>query len=349
MRPLPRWMRRLVIDPAVVLGVVVAALSLPVVVPVAAFLSRYVPGKWRVARIVWFLFLYLVIEAVGLIAMFGLWVGSGFGWKMETPEFRGAHYQLFAWMLRRVVASAKVTFRISIEREGPRSQASGGGRRRPVIVLSRHAGPGDSMMLMDRLANRYQRRPRIVLKEFLKWDPALDVVLHRLPSAFVPWDKTTGTVVVEEISRLASTMGDDDALVIFPEGANYTPRRARRAVEKLHEIGRPDLAERALQLRSTLPPKSKGVLTAIADAPVPTDVFVVGHAGLETFVTPGDIWRGMPLDTRIAVRVWHIPAEQLPPRDEQESWLFDLWAEVDAWISERLTTTGEPFDDPHAY
>jgi 1-acyl-sn-glycerol-3-phosphate acyltransferase len=349
MRPLPRWLRRLVIDPAVVLGVVVAMLSLPLVVPSAAFLSRYVPGKWRIARIVWFLFLYLVIEAVGLIAMFGLWVASGFGWKLGTPGFRAAHHTLFAWMLRRVVASAKVTFRMSIDLEGQTSRAGSAGQRRPIIVLSRHAGPGDSILLMDRLANRYKRRPRIVLKEFLKWDPALDVMLHRIPAAFVPWDKTAGRAVVEEIARLAATMGEEDVLVIFPEGANYTPKRARRAVEKLHEIGRPDLAERALQLRNTLPPKSTGVLTAIAQAQSPTDVFVVGHAGLETFVAPGDIWRGMPLDTRIAVRVWHIPAEQLPPAGEQETWLYDLWAEVDTWISERLTTTGEPFDDPDFY
>lgn len=348
MRPLPRWMRRLLIDPAVVLGVIVAVLSLPLVVPAAAFLSRYVPGKWRIARIVWFLFLYLVIEAGALVAMFGLWVASGFGWMLQTQAFRTAHHELFGWMLRRMVASAKLTFRIDIEREGPRTRAADNGRRRPVIVLSRHAGPGDSMMLMDRLANRYQRRPRIVLKELLMWDPALDVILHRLPAAFVPMDRG-GDAVVEEIARLAETMGDRDALVIFPEGANYTPKRARRAVEKLHEIGRPDLAERALQLKNTLPPKSKGVMTAIARAPVPTDVFVVGHAGLETFVTPGDIWRGMPLDTRIAVRVWHIPAEELPSPEDQETWLYDLWVDVDAWISERLVTTGEPFDDPDAY
>lgn len=346
MRPPPRWLRRLVVDPTVVLGVIVAVVSLPLVVPAAAFASRYVPGRWRIARIVWFLFLYLIIEAVSLTAMFGLWVASGFGWKMRSAGFRIAHYELLAWMLRRVVASAKLTFRVEIEREGPRSQAGSEARRRPVIVLSRHAGPGDSMMLMDRLANRYRRRPRIVLKEFLKWDPALDVILHRLPSAFVPWDPSA---VVEEIARLASTLGDEDALVIFPEGANYTPRRARRAVEKLHEMGRPDLAERAEQLKNTLPPRSKGVMTALAHAPPDTDVFVVGHAGLETFVSPGDIWRGMPLDTRIAVRVWHTPAEELPAPDEQEAWLFDLWAEVDAWISQRLITTGEPFDDPNAY
>jgi 1-acyl-sn-glycerol-3-phosphate acyltransferase len=337
-----------VIDPGIVLGVLVAVLSLPLVVPGAAFASRYVPGKWRIARIVWFLFLYLVIEAGALIAMFGLWVASGFGWRLTTPAFQNAHYELFGWMLRRMVASAKLTFRITIDREGPRSRATDNGQRRPVIILSRHAGPGDSMMLMDRLANRYQRRPRIVLKEFLKWDPALDVILHRLPAAFVPLG-SGGDAVVNEIARLAETMGDRDALVVFPEGANYTPKRARRAVEKLHEIGRPDLAERAQQLKNTLPPKSKGVITAIAHAPVPTDVFVVGHAGLETFVTPGDIWRGMPLDTRIAVRVWHIPAEDLPPAEEQETWLYDLWTEVDSWISERLTTTGEPFDDPDAY
>lgn len=85
----------------------------------------------------------------------------------------------------------------------------------------------------------------------------------------------------------------NDAFVIFPEGANYTERRYRRSIEKLREIGRPDLAERAGDLKNTLPPRSKGVMTALATAPDNSDVFLVGHAGLETFVAPGDIRRGI--------------------------------------------------------
>jgi hypothetical protein len=135
-------------------------------------------------------------------------------------------------------------------------------------------------------------------------------------------------------------MDDADAFVIFPEGANYTERRRTRAIQKLREIGRPDLAERAEELRQTLPPRSKGVMTALAAAPYPSDVFFVGHAGLEAFVTPADIWRGMPMDTSVAVKIWHVRAEDIPPPDEQEAWLFDLWAEIDQWIGAELEKTG---------
>jgi hypothetical protein len=69
-------------------------------------------------------------------------------------------------------------------------------------------------------------------------------------------------------------------------------------------------------------------------------VFFVGHAGLEAFMTAADIWRAMPMDTDVEVRVWHYPAEQIPPPEEQERWLYDVWAEIDRWIGEELTRTG---------
>jgi 1-acyl-sn-glycerol-3-phosphate acyltransferase len=345
-RPPPKPIRRLVIAPGVVIGVLAASVTLPLAVPVAAFISRYVPGKWRILRIVWFLFLYLLIEAAALTMMFSLWIISGFGLKLQAPGFIDAHYRLMAWMLRRVVASAKFTFKLSILQEGdPPRTASG----QPVIVLSRHAGPGDSMLLMDALSTPLRRRPRIVMKEFLQWDPMVDVMINRIPSAFIPSGGRGRDEVVETIAALASDMSGRDAFVIFPEGANYTEKRAKRSIEKLREMGRPDLAERAGELKNTLPPRSKGVMTAIASSPPGTDVFFVGHAGLETFVTPGDIWRGIPTDTNVAVRVWHVPADRIPPVDQQETWLFDIWAEIDAWITDRLADTEEPFDDPDAY
>lgn len=348
MRPPPKWIRRLLIDPALVVGVVLAVVSLPVVVIVAAFLSRYVPGKWRIPRVVWFLFLYLLVEAASLIAMFGFWLASGLGWKLGEPYWQRAHYRLFGWMLRRVVASAKFTFKVAIIREGepPRTTREGG--RRPVLVLSRHAGPGDSMMLMDALCNTFDRQPRIVLKEFLQWDPAVDVILNRLPSIFVPADRRDDAVFTA-IETIAGSMEPVDAFVIFPEGANYTEKRFRRSIEKLHEVGRPDLAERAAELQNTLPPRSTGVKIALAAAPEPHDVFFVGHAGLETFVSWGDIWRGMPMDTEVAVKLWHFPFESIPPPESQEEWLYDMWAEIDEWIGLRMSDTGEPFDDPAYY
>lgn len=335
----PKWVRRVIIAPALVLGIAAAAVTLPVWLIAAAFLSRYVPGDWRILRIMWFLFLYLLVEGASLVVMFLMWVSSGFGWKLRSPAFTAAHYRLLGLMLGTVVKTAKRTFRLEIVVEQP-TPATGRIRTRPILVLSRHAGPGDSMMLMDALCNAYRREPRIVLKEFLQWDPAVDVILNRLPSAFVPSGPRAGDAVVAAIADLARTMTVDDAFVIFPEGANYTVGRAERAIQKLREIGRPDLAERAEMLEQTLPPKPTGVMAALASAPLGSDVFLVGHAGLEGFVSAGDIWRAMPMDTKVAVRIWHYPADLIPAPAEQEAWLYDRWAEIDRWIGAHLARTG---------
>ena len=346
----PKWVRRLVIDPAIVLGVGLAVISLPVWLLISLLVSRFVPGNWRIFRVAWFLFLYLGVEAAALVGGFLLWVGSGFGWKQRSPFFQRAHHRLFAWMLRVVVRSAKLTFRLTILLEGPPAAMAGVPGRGPVLLLCRHAGPGDSMLLMEALVNRYRRQSRVVLKEFLQWDPAVDVMLNRLPAAFVPVGRKGGDALIEAIGELATSMGPDDAFVIFPEGANYSEGRRARAIQKLREIGRPDLAERAEGLRRTLPPRSGGVQAALDAAPSGTDVFFVGHAGLETFVTPGDIWRGMPMDTTVAARIWHVRAEDIPPRDGREEWLYDMWVEIDEWITANLSDTGEViFDDPGVY
>ncbi len=345
MRLPPKWVRRLLIDPAIVGLVVLAVIALPVWIVVAAFVSRYVPGNWRILRIAWFIFLYLMVETVALVAMFLIWVASGFGWKLGSPLFVEVHYVLLGWILRTVIRSGQFTFKLELELEGGRPTTLVGSdseRSRPILVLSRHAGPGDSMLLVNGLVNGFNRDPRIVLKEFLQWDPAVDVILNRLPVAFVPVGRKGGEALIEAIADLSRTMDRDDAFVIFPEGGNYTARRRAHAIQKLREIGRPDLAERAEDLKQTLPPRTTGVMTALASAPQPSDVFFVGHAGLEAFENAADIWRGMPMDTTVAVRFWHVPAEEIPPPEDQEVWLYDIWSEIDQWITASLEKTAEP-------
>jgi 1-acyl-sn-glycerol-3-phosphate acyltransferase len=337
----PKWVRRILIDPALVALVVLAVLVLPVWVIAAAFLSRYVPGNWRILRLAWFLFLYALVEAGALFVLFLTWVVSGFGWQTRSPFFVETHYRLLGLMLSIVMRSGQKTFKLQVINKGERpTTATDGGPTRSILVLSRHAGPGDSFLLMDALVNGYGRDPRIVLKEFMQWDPAVDVILNRLPTAFVPVGRKGGEVLIQSISDLARTMDHDDAFVIFPEGANYTEGRRARAIQKLRDIGRPDLAERAEELKQTLPPRSLGVMTALAAAPPETDVFFVGHAGLETFITAGDIWRAMPMDTEVEVKIWHVRFEEIPPPEQQEGWLYDLWAQIDEWIGAELSRTG---------
>jgi hypothetical protein len=328
----PRWFRRVVIAPAVVVGALMFLLALPLWVLVAAFVSRFVPGRWRILRVAWFLFVYVWWEVVVLVVAFAMWIGSGFGHAMSSETWQRRHYTFAAWWLDRVMSSARRTFRLKIEQAVEESVERS---PNPLLVFSRHAGPGDSFLLVDALLNVSHRRPRIVLKDLLQLDPAVDVLLNRVPTKFVPSRGHGGAAVIEAIAELAAGMGPDDALVLFPEGGNFTPGRHARAVAKLDEIGRPELSERAGRMRHVLPPKPLGALTAIEAAPH-ADIVFVGHVGLDQLSTLRDLWRGIPLDASVKARLWRVAAAEVPPAADRETWLYDQWEMIDDWIDEQL-------------
>jgi hypothetical protein len=49
----PRWIRRLLLAPAIFLIGLVAVVTLPITVPIAAFATRFLPGRLRVLGLVW--------------------------------------------------------------------------------------------------------------------------------------------------------------------------------------------------------------------------------------------------------------------------------------------------------
>src|SRR5436190_18240980 len=100
MRLPPRWFRRLVLCPGLLLLTGFVLTTLPVWLVLAAALSPLMPGRLRPLRVLWLLVLALVLESLALIAMFGLWLASGFGVAVRTPRFEYLHYQLVGWYLR---------------------------------------------------------------------------------------------------------------------------------------------------------------------------------------------------------------------------------------------------------
>ncbi len=129
---------------------------------------------------------------------------------------------------------------------------------RPELVLCRHAGPGDSFILIHALVNWFRREPRIVLKDTLQWDPAIDVLLNRLPSRFIAPGRDGADSLTEQVGHLAVGLDDDDAFVIFPEGGNFTPRRRVRAIARLRDRGHERMALRAEAMRHVLAPQPGG-------------------------------------------------------------------------------------------
>jgi 1-acyl-sn-glycerol-3-phosphate acyltransferase len=335
----PRWVRR-PLALLVVVGLAFAATLLPLLVLLAIGLSAIAPGRLRVLRLLAFVLVYLLLECVGLAVALVLWVASGFGWKLRSPVFQRAHYAVLHGLLAEVLLTARVLFHLRIDTdEVGWSPLDDGvpGSTNAMIVLSRHAGPGDSLLMVRTLMDRdHVRRPRIVLKDTLQWDPLLDVYLNRLPNAFL----TTGRKdMPERIAALASDLGDEDALLIFPEGGNFTPKRRLRAIDRLRGKGMHDQARRAERMQHLLPPRPGGVAAALEAAPQ-ADVVFVAHTGLEHLSSPADLWDGLPMDTTVRLRWWFVPAAEVPraSAEQQERWLYEHWAELDGWVASHAPT-----------
>jgi 1-acyl-sn-glycerol-3-phosphate acyltransferase len=334
----PRPLRRVLIGPAFILLTLVAITALPLELLVAALASRYVPGRWRPLRILWFAVVWMTLESLILAGLFGLWIGSGLGWKVRSPRSQAAHYRLMGWFLRLLVASARRTFGLEIVTEDPDRALSAG---RPLLVLSRHAGPGDSLLLVHNLTAA-GRRPRVILKDALQWDPAIDTAFHRLPNGFV----SSGEEAVATIARLAGDLGPADALVIFPEGANFTTRRRQRAIERLEAAGLSAFAERATTFEYLLPPKPTGVNTAVSHAPGAA-IALVAHSGLEGMNTVKEIWSGLRMDITVRARVWRYEVGDLPATDAGVGeWLYDRWEQMNTWLRSLDIPAAGPGTEP---
>src|SRR5688572_13826042 len=337
MPPPPVWLRRLLLAPAAVVLCVGLLVTMPVWLLVACAVAPFGSGRLRALRVLWVVAVYLALEAFMLVAMFGLWIGSGFGWRMQTPWFQRAHYVLVGWFLRALYRQARAALRLRIDVEGEDPDIAAPGR--PELIFCRHAGPGDSFIITHALVNWYDREPRIVLKDTLQWDPAIDIVLNRLPNRFL--SKTSehpGVMSAEEhIAALATGLDSDDVLLIFPEGGNFTPTRRTRAIERLRKLGLPQWARRAERLTHVLAPQPGGVLAALDAAPE-AGIVLVGHTGFEDLDSVSDIWRGLPLDRHLTMRWWSVARGEIPTgREERIAWLYDWWARIDAWIAEQST------------
>lgn len=332
MNGLALWVvRRWVVAPAVIVFTVLLWVTLPLWLLGAAALSPLLPGRWRALRLLWIAVLYATFETLLLAVLLGLWVASGFGWKLRTPYFAGLHYDLVQGTLIVFFREARRVLALHIRTDGPAPRVP---PERPVLVMCRHAGPGDSFTLMYALLHWYAREPRVVLKDTLAWDPAISVILNRIPARFISPNPVAGADLESQIAELATGLDSNDAFVIFPEGGNFTPQRRDRAIERLRTLGLEKMAERAEQMIHVLAPRPGGVLAALEAAPE-ADVLMVAHTGLDHMLTIGDVWRELPMDKQIIMRWWEVPRSEIPEgREEQVDWLYTWWTDIDRWVDD---------------
>ena len=323
--------RRVVLAPAIIAFTVLLLTTVPLWLILAALLSPLASGRLRPLRLLWLAIMHLVLESIILIELFGLWIASGFGLFIRRPWFERVHYDIAQTYLIIFFREARRVLRLKIVTEGPTPDAFPG---EPLLVCCRHAGPGDSFTLMFALMHWYGREPRVVLKDTLAWDPAIDVILNRVPSRFISGRPKPGHDLESQIAELATGLDENDAFVIFPEGGNFTPERRRRAIDKLRRLGLEAMARRAERMQHVLAPRPGDLLAALDAAPE-ADIVLVAHTGLDHLLTVGDVWRELPMDKQIIMRWWRVPRNEIPDgRDDRIDWLFSRWEQIDRWIAE---------------
>lgn len=326
--PPPLIVRRLVVAPVVVL----LCLLLVVLSPFVLLATLAVDVLWRgglgLTRLAAFVATYVLAEAAMIVALLLLWIVSVFG----LLRLESATYALVRAWLRVISAASFSLLGLRIEVVDPPVPRPG-----PLLVFGRHAGAGNSLMMIRTLMLRYHRRPRVVMLAFLQWDPVIDVVGHRVPSLFIEHDPEKNDLFVEKIGELAQGMGDTDALVLYPEGHDFTERLRVRVIASLHRRGLHSAARRAEDWEHVLPPRHKGPLAAIQAAPN-ADVVLVAHTALEEIGSLRQLHTRLPLERPVKARYWRVPAAEVPhERDALIAWLYGWWETIDEWIDEHAS------------
>jgi 1-acyl-sn-glycerol-3-phosphate acyltransferase len=320
--------RPLTITTWLLLSILLLVLS-PLLLVLAA-LAAAITRRPQPLLFVRLLIAYFAREFGGLIACGGLWLLSGFGLRIRAPRIQRLHYWLLHWYLHGLASRVLELLRIDVEPQIPEDVAAALERDRPLLFFSRHAGPADTVLLVDLLHSHYDRLPSVVFKDTLAIDPCVDLIGHRLPHAVL--DTSDREDSEERIKQVAAKLDPRGILVLFPEGGNFSVERRRRALRRLWRKGRRREAEEAEQMSHVMPPQPLGAVAALQGNPE-ADVVFGAHTGLGLAAYPGEIWRHTPIGRTLTERMWIAPSAERPrDPDEQVQWLYDCWKRIDRWL-----------------
>ncbi len=278
---------------------------------------------------------YLALELATLLACGGLWLASGAGWRIGSPTFQRLHYRLLRWFVHSFAVRWCALLEIEVA-PAPATEATRALEAdRPLLLFSRHAGPGDTVILIDLLLTRFDRRPSVVFKQSVTLDPCVDLIGHRLPHAIL--DPAEPERCEARIEEVAAELDHRGVLLLFPEGGNFTPQRRRRAVAKLWRKGRRREAAKAQAMTHVLAPRPGGALAALRGNPG-ADVIFAAHTGLGLAAFPRELWRAAPIGRTLVSRMWLRPAAERPGQPEQQTaWLYDGFRQIDNWVEAQGT------------
>ena len=209
-----RWARRAITIPACLLGLAIAVPLLPVLLAGALLLDLFRDRRLPTVRLVLFALVYLGCESAGLLASLVLWLGSIGDRERRLRWF----YALQSAWASSIFAAACRIFGIEVDVVGDESIGRG-----PLLLFSRHTSLADTILPAVYVARRHGLRLRWVLKRELLWDPCLDVVGRVLPNVFVRRGSYDSAREIAAVRSLARDLGEDEGVLVYPEGTRFTP------------------------------------------------------------------------------------------------------------------------------
>lgn len=323
--------RPLTITAWLVLSLAYLVLS-PLLLLLAALASGVMrrPQPFLLARM---LVVYFARELGVLLACGILWVRSGLGWRIRGPRIQRLHYRLLEWFVHGLATEALGLLDLRVVPDPSPPALAALERDRPLLCFSRHAGPGDTIFIVDLLQSRYGRLPSVVFRDALSLDPSIDLIGHRLPHAVL--DSSDRQECIDRIEDVAANLNPRGVLLLFPEGGNFTPQRRRRALRSLRDRGQRTAAAAGERMQHVLPPRPSGTVAALRGHP-DADVVFAAHTGLGLAAYPREIWRNPPTNGTLLTRMWLVPRTDIPDADDDiAAWLNDWWTRIDGWIAER--------------
>jgi 1-acyl-sn-glycerol-3-phosphate acyltransferase len=198
-------------------------------------------------------------------------------------------------------------------------------------VLIRHASIIDNTLPDAVIGHAHRLGLRFVLKRELEMLPVFDIGARWVPTSFVRRASSDPGRELAGLRQLARDLGEDEGVLIYPEGTRYTPAKLASAQEAIAER-QPQIAPLAARLRNVLPPRLGGPL-ALLDENRDADVVVCAHVGLDGFEHIRDIWSGGLVGTTVRIRFWRYPAASVPAGEEERiAWLYECWQVLDDWV-----------------
>lgn len=326
----PTWARRALSIPTYL---ALAALCLPAapLMLALAFITDLVSGEPARAprvRAMGFFLVYLACEAIGILAATLLWLRFGGGRLGSAEPYVAANAALQRWWTSTILRTSLRLFSVRMHVEGEACLSPA-----PFLLFVRHSSTADTVLAAELVGKRHRLLLRYVLKMELLWDPCLDLVGLRLPNAFISRRAERSGEALRAITALTHGLDARSAVLLYPEGTRFSPEKREQRVSSLRAQGQLELAELASRFRSVLPPKLGGALALMEAAPG-LDVVFLEHVGFEGAATFTRFWTGALIGRDLHVRFRRFAARDIPA-EARARWLFERWAELDRWVTER--------------